>query len=108
MSDHRDDGEARDGAQTFTVIESVSFVEVSGSCERRLRSTDGDPARGATGMISLRVKLRSDKDGKATRRSSLERRRVGPPLWFDFQWRIGFGEFRFDTPQLAVGSFIYS
>ncbi len=57
-------------------------------------------------MISLRIKLRADTDGKATRRSSLERRRVGPPLWLDFQWRIGFGEFRFDTPQLAAGSFI--
>ena len=31
---------------------------------------------------------------RRTRRSSLERRRVG------------FGEFRFDTPQLAAGSFI--
>ena len=57
-------------------------------------------------------------NGKATRRSSSERRRVGPPFWLDFQWRVGppfwldyqwrvgFGEFRFDTPQLAAGSFI--
>jgi len=33
--------------------------------------------------------------GMATRRSPKERRRV-----------VGYGEFRFDTPQLAAGSFI--
>ena len=49
-------------------------------------------------FIRLRLntlQLAAGMKGVATRQSSLERRRV-----------IGYGEFRFDTPQLAVGSFI--
>jgi hypothetical protein len=49
-------------------------------------------------FIRLRLntlQLAAGMKGMATRQSSLERRRV-----------IGYGEFRFDTPQLAVGSFI--
>jgi hypothetical protein len=38
-----------------------------------------------------------------------KRRWVGPPVWLDFQWRVGFGEFRFNTPSRqggTAGSFI--
>jgi hypothetical protein len=47
----------------------------------------------AAGMISLRWRLRTDK--KAGRPAEALRRRG-----------IGYGEFRFDTPRLAVESFI--
>jgi len=40
------------------------------------------------------LQLAAGMNGEVTRRSSSERRRVG------------FGEFRFDTPQFAAGSFI--
>jgi len=31
----------------------------------------------------------------------------GDPSKLEERSRVGFGEFRFDTPQLAAGSFIY-